>query len=520
MILDKNIAMLNKMSIQELIDWFQDIEAKLTDNQNKIAKDLLKEIRSRLSFLDNVGLGYLSLERQSRSLSGGEAQRIRLATQIGSELVGVTYILDEPSIGLHQRDNQKLITSLKSLRDLGNSIIVVEHDEEIMMESDHIIDIGPLAGEQGGHIVAQGPPKEFLNQKSTTASFLKGDLAFDIPKERRKASQWISIKKASGNNLKNVDVDIPLGVFCCIAGVSGSGKSTLINETLYPILSQKFYKSYTFPLPYGSVEGIDQLDKVIEIDQSPIGRTPRSNPATYMKILDDIRVLYSNTSESKIRGYNPGRFSFNVKGGRCEECEGAGLKTIEMNFLPDIQVLCEKCNGKRYNKQTLEIRYKHLSIYDVLNLSVSEAINVFESMPKIYSKLKTLEDVGLGYIKLGQSSTTLSGGEAQRVKLASELCKRDTGKTMYILDEPTTGLHFQDIQMLFGVLQQLVDKGNSIVIIEHNLDVIKMCDYIIDMGPEGGKAGGMIVAKGTPEELSKDKNSVTGKFLKGLLVQK
>lgn len=511
---EKNIAELSEMGLDELLAWFGGIEKYFTENQNKIAKDILKEIRDRLGFLINVGLHYLSLNRSGKSLSGGEAQRIRLATQIGSELMGITYILDEPSIGLHPRDNDKLIKSLQKLRDIGNNIIVVEHDKEIMLESDYLIDIGPKAGTYGGEVIAEGRPKDFLKQKTLTADYLSGKLDFEIPKKRIKPTQWLKIKGAKGNNLKDVDVDIPLGVLCCITGVSGSGKSSLISETLQPILSNYFYKSHSFPLPYKKIEGLDLINKVISIDQSPIGRTPRSNPATYMKVFDLIRTLYADTMESKIRGYKPGRFSFNVKGGRCEACEGAGLKTIEMNFLPDIQVPCEKCQGKRYNRETLDIRYKHLSIYDVLELSISEAVGVFENLPNIYNKLKTLEDVGLGYLKLGQPSTTISGGEAQRVKLASELCKRDTGKTMYILDEPTTGLHFQDIQMLYNVLKRLIDKGNTVLVIEHNLDIIKMSDYIIDMGPEGGKAGGEIVAKGTPEEIIINKKSLTGEYLK------
>jgi len=453
------------------------------------------------------------LHRQTRSLSGGEAQRIRLATQIGTELSGVTYILDEPSIGLHPRDNTRLIQSLKKLRDLNNSILVVEHDKEIMLESDYIIDVGPKAGRFGGEIIGKATPQEFLKLNTTTAAYLNGELDFEIPKKRRKSTQWIKLIGATGNNLQDVTAEIPLGVLCCVTGVSGSGKSSLINDTLYPILSQYFYKSHQFPLPYKKIEGIDLIDKVIDIDQSPIGRTPRSNPATYMKVFDLIRNLYADTMESKIRGYKPGRFSFNVKGGRCEACEGAGLKTIEMNFLPDIQVHCEICQGKRYNKETLDIRFKHLSIYDVLELSISEALPIFENIPNIHIKLKTLEDVGLGYLKLGQPSTTISGGEAQRVKLASELCKRDTGKTLYILDEPTTGLHFQDIVLLYNVLNKLIEKGNSVVIIEHNLDVIKMADYIIDIGPDGGKKGGKIVAAGTPEEIIKSKDSLTAKYL-------
>ncbi|MCE2963998.1 MAG: excinuclease ABC subunit UvrA [Chitinophagales bacterium] len=510
---EKNISELSQMGLDELLVWFDGIEKHFSDNQNKIAKDILKEIRDRLGFLINVGLHYLNLTRGGKTLSGGEAQRIRLATQIGSELMGITYILDEPSIGLHPRDNDKLIKSLKKLRDLGNNVIVVEHDKEIMLESDFLIDIGPLAGEYGGEIIAAGAPKEFMKMNTSTADYLAGKLDFVIPKKRKQSEKWIEIKGATGHNLKKIDVKIPLGVLCCITGVSGSGKSSLISETLQPILSQYFYKSHALPLPYKSITGLENINKVISIDQSPIGRTPRSNPATYMKVFDLIRTLYSDTMESKIRGYKPGRFSFNVKGGRCEGCEGAGLKTIEMNFLPDIQVPCEKCQGKRYNRETLDIRYKHLSIYDVLELSITEAVQIFEHLPSIYQKLKTLEDVGLGYLKLGQPSTTISGGEAQRVKLASELCKRDTGNTMYILDEPTTGLHFQDIQMLYNVLKRLVDKGNSILIIEHNLDIIKMADYIIDMGPEGGKDGGNIVAVGSPEEISKIKSSLTGLYL-------
>ena len=510
---EKNISELSQMGLDELLVWFDGIEQYFSANQNKIAKDILKEIRDRLGFLINVGLHYLNLNRGGKSLSGGEAQRIRLATQIGSELMGITYILDEPSIGLHPRDNDKLIRSLKKLRDIGNNIIVVEHDKEIMLESDFLIDIGPKAGEFGGEVIAAGTPQEFLKMSTSTADYLSGKLDFELPKKRKMPENWLEIKGANGHNLKKIDVQIPLGVLCCITGVSGSGKSSLISETLQPILSQYFYKSHALPLPYKSIKGLELINKVISIDQSPIGRTPRSNPATYMKVFDLIRTLYADTMESKIRGYKPGRFSFNVKGGRCEGCEGAGLKTIEMNFLPDIQVPCEKCQGKLYNRETLDIRYKHLSIYDVLNLSISEAVQVFEHLPSIYQKLKTLEDVGLGYLKLGQPSTTISGGEAQRVKLASELCKRDTGNTMYILDEPTTGLHFQDIQMLYNVLKRLVDKGNSILIIEHNLDIIKMADYIIDMGPEGGKAGGNVVAIGSPEQIIKNKASLTGQYL-------
>jgi excinuclease ABC subunit A len=511
---EKNIAELSEMDLQQLFDWFDNVEKRLDKKQNIIAKDLLKEIRDRIEFLLNVGLDYLCLHRQTKSLSGGEAQRIRLATQIGSQLVGITYILDEPSIGLHQRDNQKLIATLKNLRDLGNTVIVVEHDKEIMEASDYIIDIGPKAGKGGGDVIAAGTPADFLNQPSTTAAYLKGTIQIQYSKNRRKPNGWIELKGCKGNNLKDVSVKFPLGIFTCVTGVSGGGKSTLVNETLYPILSKYFYKSHMFPLTYSKIEGIDQVDKVIEIDQSPIGRTPRSNPATYIKVFDDIRNLFAIIPEAKIRGYKTGRFSFNVKGGRCETCEGAGMRTIEMNFLPDILVPCERCGGKRYNRETLEIRYKHKSIADVLGMNVDEAVPFFEHIPKIYTKLKTLQDVGLGYLTLGQSSTTLSGGEAQRVKLSSELSKRDTGKTFYILDEPTTGLHFQDIMLLLDVLQKLVEKGNSVLVIEHNLDVIKVADYIIDMGPEGGNKGGMVVAVGTPEEVIKVKESITGRYLK------
>lgn len=509
-----HIGQLSEMDLNQLYQWFTGIEKRLNAKQNTIAKDLLKEIRTRIEFLLNVGLDYLCLNRSSKTLSGGEAQRIRLATQIGSQLVGVTYILDEPSIGLHQRDNVKLINSLKNLRDLGNTVIVVEHDKEIMEACDYIIDIGPKAGKEGGYVVGQGNPSEFIKGTTPTAAFLSGKRRINIPSKRRVPQDWIRLEGAKGNNLKDITVDFPLGVFCCITGVSGGGKSTLVNETLFPILSHYFYKSHQIPLAYKHFEGIKKLDKVIEIDQSPIGRTPRSNPATYIKVFDEIRNLFAEVPEAKIRGYKAGRFSFNVKGGRCETCEGAGVRSIEMNFLPDIEVPCERCQGKRYNRETLEIRYKHKSIADVLGMTVDESIPFFEHIPKIYQKVKTLQDVGLGYLTLGQSSTTLSGGEAQRVKLSSELSKKDTGKTLYILDEPTTGLHFQDIDLLLDVLQKLVDKGNSILVIEHNMDVIKVADYVIDLGPEGGNKGGNVVAKGTPEEVIKEKNSITGKFLK------
>jgi excinuclease ABC subunit A len=463
----------------------------------------------------DVGLDYLSLNRSSRSISGGESQRIRLATQIGSKLKGITYILDEPSIGLHQRDNQRLITALKSLRDVGNTVIVVEHDKDIMMHADHLIDIGPGAGKHGGYIVSQGKPAMFLKENTPTANFLKGTQKIDVPTDRRKGSGLcIELQGASGNNLKNVNVQFPLGKFICVTGVSGSGKSTLINETLYPILSQYVFNSKANPMPYKSIKGLDLIDKVIEIDQSPIGRTPRSNPATYCNFFNDVRQLFAIIPEAKIRGYKPGRFSFNVKGGRCETCEGAGMKTIEMNFLPDVHVHCERCNGKRFNRETLEIRYKGKSISDVLDMTVAEATSFFKHIPSLFRKVKTLEDVGLGYISLGQSAVTLSGGEAQRVKLATELAKKDTGKTFYILDEPTTGLHFQDIEMLLSVLQKLADRGNTVLVIEHNMDVIKVADHIIDLGPEGGSGGGKILAIGTPEQIVKVKESITGIFLK------
>jgi excinuclease ABC subunit A len=511
----KNIFELASMDLQTLSKWFDGLEKRLSERQNMIASEILKEIRARIGFLLDVGLEYLNLDRVSKSLSGGEAQRIRLATQIGSQLVNVLYILDEPSIGLHQRDNEKLISALKNLRDLGNSILVVEHDKDMIMEADHVIDVGPAAGVHGGQIVAQGTPSQILKSNTITAQYINGERAIEIPKSRRKGNgKSIKLEKATGNNLRNVDLEIPLGKFICVTGVSGSGKSTLINETLYPILNQYIYHSKRKPLAYKAVKGLENVDKVIEIDQTPIGRTPRSNPATYTGVFSDIRNLFVQLPEAKIRGYKPGRFSFNVKGGRCETCEGAGMKVIEMNFLPDVQVLCETCNGKRYNRETLEVRYKGKSIADVLNMSIEEAVPFFENMPQILRKIKTIQDVGLGYITIGQSSVTLSGGEAQRVKLATELSKKDTGKTIYILDEPTTGLHFEDIRILLGVLDELVNRGNTVLVIEHNMDVIKVADHVIDMGPEGGAGGGQIIFTGTPEELAKDKKSYTGKFLK------
>ena len=512
---DQSISDLAQNSIVELQNWFVGIENRLNDRQNRIAGEILKEIRKRLKFLNDVGLGYLSLDRPLRSLSGGEAQRIRLATQIGTQLVGVMYILDEPSIGLHQRDNLKLIKALQDLRDLGNSVLVVEHDKEMMLKADHIIDIGPGAGRHGGEVVAQGSPKKFIKQGSTTAQYLEEKLSIKIPAKRRLSNGTnLILQGASGNNLKKIDVEFPLGTMICVTGVSGSGKSTLIHDTLFPILNGHFYRSRKTPMPYLKIDGLSNIDKVIEIDQAPIGRTPRSNPATYTGVFTDIRSLFTGLPEAKIRGYKPGRFSFNVKGGRCETCEGAGMKLIEMDFLPDVHVHCETCKGKRYNRETLEIRFKGKSISDVLEMTVEEAVKFFEHHPKILRKIKTLDDVGLGYITLGQHATTLSGGEAQRVKLATELSKKDTGKTFYILDEPTTGLHFQDIQHLLNVLNKLVDKGNTVLIIEHNLDVIKMADYIIDLGPEGGDGGGTVVARGTPEELSKNAKSYTGAYLK------
>ena len=512
---EKNIAELCDMDISDVTFWFDEINKYLTDKQKLIATEVIKEIKDRLAFLMNVGLDYLALSRSSKSLSGGEAQRIRLATQIGSQLVGVLYILDEPSIGLHQRDNDKLIRSLEQLRDIGNSVIVVEHDKDMIERADYVIDIGPKAGKYGGEIISNGTPTELLSSDTLTASYLNGKLKIEIPKKRRDGNgKTLKLSGATGNNLKNVTIEIPLGKMICITGVSGSGKSTLINETLYPILNAYYFNGVKKPKPYKKIEGLEHLDKVIDIDQSPIGRTPRSNPATYTEVFSEIRNLFTMTSESMIRGYKAGRFSFNVKGGRCETCEGSGVRTIEMNFLPDVYVECETCQGKRFNRETLEIRFKGKSISDVLNMTVDEAVPFFENIPKIYRKVKTIQDVGLGYITLGQQSTTLSGGEAQRIKLAGELSKKDTGNTFYILDEPTTGLHFEDIRVLMDVINKLVDKGNTIVIIEHNMDVIKLADYIIDIGPEGGKNGGEVVAKGTPEEVAKNKKSHTAGFLK------
>ena len=516
---NKSIADLTKMDINDLLNWFNELPKNLSDNQNIIGQEIIKEIKTRLQFLLDVGLNYLSLNRSSKSLSGGEAQRIRLATQIGSELVGVLYILDEPSIGLHQRDNEKLINSLKILRDLGNSVIVVEHDKDMIEQADHIIDIGPYAGKNGGEIISHGNFKNILSHQTLTADYLNGKKNIEIPKKRRIGNgKFLEISGCTGNNLKNISVNIPLGLMVGITGVSGSGKSSLINETLYPILNNYYFNGTKEPLSYKSIKGLENLDKVIDINQSPIGRTTRSNPATYTGVFSEIRNLFSKIPESMIRGYKPGRFSFNVTGGRCETCKGGGLKVIEMNFLPDVYVQCETCMGKRFNRETLEIRYKGKSISDVLNMTISEAVTFFEQIPKIYRKLKTLKDVGLGYITLGQQSTTLSGGEAQRIKLASELSKRDTGNTIYILDEPTTGLHFEDIRVLIEVLQKLVDKGNTILIIEHNMDVIKVVDYIIDIGKEGGKEGGTIIASGTPEQLIKNNDSYTGKYLKKELI--
>ena len=514
-IVEKNIADLSAMDLDKLADWFNGLEKRINEKQNTIAKDILKEIRERLQFLLDVGLTYLTLYRPSKSLSGGEYQRIRLATQIGSQLQGITYILDEPSIGLHQRDNQRLIVALQNLRDIGNSILVVEHDKDIMLAADHLVDIGPKAGIHGGSIVAMGTPAEVLKSGSETSLYLSGKKSIAIPAERRKGNgKFIELKGVSGNNLKNVTVKFPLGKLILVTGVSGSGKSTLINETLYPLLSRFCYNSKTEPLPYKTITGLENIDKVIEIDQSPIGRTPRSNPATYCGFFTDIRTLFAAVPESKIRGYNAGRFSFNVKSGRCEVCEGGGMRVIEMNFLPDVHVHCEKCNGKRYNRETLEIRYKGKSISDVLNMTVDEAVEFFSAVPFIYRKIKVLQEVGLGYITLGQSAVTLSGGEAQRVKLATELGKRDTGKTFYILDEPTTGLHFQDIQHLLDVLNKLVDRGNTVLVIEHNLDMIKTGDHIIDIGPEGGNGGGEVLFEGEPEAMAKIKLGFTAKYLK------
>lgn len=511
----KNIFELATMDINELQSWFDNLEDRLTERQNVIAKEILKEIRARIVFLLDVGLSYLTLDRTAKTLSGGEAQRIRLATQIGSQLMNVMYILDEPSIGLHQRDNARLINALKNLRDLGNTVLVVEHDKDMILEADHVIDMGPAAGVHGGQVVAQGTPAELMKAHTLTTFYINGEREIAIPKKRREGNgKVLSLKKATGHNLKKVSVDFPLGKMIGITGVSGSGKSSLITETLYPILNHHFFRAKKHPLPYEKIERLEDIDKVIEIDQTPIGRTPRSNPATYTSVFSDIRNLYVALPESRIRGYKPGRFSFNVKGGRCETCQGAGMKVIEMNFLPDVQVPCEECGGRRYNRETLEVRYRGKSISDVLDMSIEDATPFFEHIPSIYRKVKTLLDVGLGYIRLGQASTTLSGGEAQRVKLATELSKKDTGNTFYILDEPTTGLHFEDINVLLGVLNQLVDKGNTVLVIEHNLDVIKTVDHVIDLGPEGGSGGGKILFSGTPEGLCKVKGSFTGQFLK------
>lgn len=512
---NKNIAELANMDISELRTWIDNAMEHLDPQQKAIANEIVKEIKTRLDFLLEVGLDYLSLNRQSASLSGGESQRIRLATQIGSQLVNVLYILDEPSIGLHQRDNERLIKSLKELRDIGNTVIVVEHDKDMMLAADYVVDIGPKAGRKGGEVVFQGTPQDMLKQHTITSMYLNGEMNIEIPKQRRKGNgKSIIIHGAKGNNLKNIDVEFPLGKLIVVTGVSGSGKSTLINETLQPILSKHFYRSLKEPLEYDSIEGIENIDKIVDVDQSPLGRTPRSNPATYTGVFSDIRSLFVNLPEAKIRGYKPGRFSFNVKGGRCEACNGNGYKTIEMNFLPDVMVPCEVCHGKRYNRETLEVRYKGKSIADVLEMTVNQAVEFFENVPDILRKIKTIQDVGLGYIRLGQPSTTLSGGESQRVKLATELSKKDTGRTLYILDEPTTGLHFEDIRILMDVLQKLVDRGNTVIVIEHNLDVIKMADHIIDIGPEGGRAGGKVCATGTPENVAKSKNSFTALFLK------
>lgn len=521
---DKNISELASMDIAELQEWLNEVHKHMEPQQLKIAEEILKEIQKRINFLLEVGLDYLTLNRQSATLSGGESQRIRLATQIGSQLVNVLYILDEPSIGLHQRDNERLIKSLKELRDLGNTVIVVEHDKDMMLAADYIVDIGPKAGRKGGEVVFQGIPHKLLelpeSSGTSTGMYLSGKKSIQIPKERRKGNgKYIKIKGAKGNNLKNIDVEFPLGKLIVVTGVSGSGKSTLINETLQPILSKHFYRSLKKPMPYDAIEGIENIDKVVNVDQSPLGRTPRSNPATYTGVFSDIRNLFVNLPEAKIRGYKPGRFSFNVRGGRCEACGGNGYKTIEMNFLPDVMVSCEVCHGKRYNRETLEVRYKGKSIADVLDMTINQAVDFFEAVPNILQKIKTIQDVGLGYIKLGQPSTTLSGGESQRVKLATELSKRDTGKTLYILDEPTTGLHFEDIRILMNVLEKIVDRGNTVIIIEHNLDVIKMADYVIDIGPEGGRKGGEILAVGTPEEVAKSKKGYTPPFLRNELNQ-
>ena len=511
----RNIAELSEMDVVDLVEWFKKLPKHLSESQTLISREILKEISTRLQFLLDVGLDYLSINRSSKSLSGGEAQRIRLATQIGSQLVGVLYILDEPSIGLHQRDNEKLIKSLIALRDVGNSVIVVEHDKDMIEQADHVIDIGPMAGKHGGEIISQGTPKQILNSGTITADYLSGVRQIEVPKNRRSGNgKFLELKGCTGNNLKNVSIKLPLAKMIGITGVSGSGKSTLINETLYPILNNYYFHGVMEPMPYTSIKGLDHLDKVIDINQSPIGRTPRSNPATYTGVFGEIRALFAKIPEAMIRGYKLGRFSFNVVGGRCETCKGGGLRVIEMNFLPDVYVECESCQGKRFNRETLEIRYKGKSISDVLNMTIDEGVDFFEHIPKIFRKLKTIKNVGLGYITLGQQSTTLSGGEAQRIKLATELSKRDTGNTIYILDEPTTGLHFEDIRVLMGVLNTLVDKGNTVVIIEHNMDVIKTVDYIIDIGPEGGNGGGELIAKGTPESIIKNKLSHTARFLK------
>jgi len=511
----KNISELAAMDISTLMEWLVNLETRMDERQQVIATEILKEIRARLGFLLDVGLNYLTLDRSSKTLSGGEAQRIRLATQIGSQLVNVLYILDEPSIGLHQRDNERLISSLKNLRDIGNSVLVVEHDKDMILNADYVIDMGPAAGINGGKVVAKGTPKDIVEADTLTAAYLNGRKEVSIPQQRRTGNgKTLTLKGATGNNLKNISLDFPLGTLILVTGVSGSGKSSLITGTLYPILNKHFFRAKSTPMPYKSIEGLEHIDKVIEIDQSPIGRTPRSNPSTYTGVFSDIRTLFVQLPEAKIRGYKPGQFSFNVKGGRCETCQGAGMKIIEMNFLPDVQVPCETCQGKRYNRETLEVRYRGKSISDVLDMSIDEAVEFFENIPSIYRKIKTLKDVGLGYITLGQSSTTLSGGEAQRVKLATELSKKDTGNTFYILDEPTTGLHFEDVNVLLGVINRLVDRGNTVLIIEHNLDVIKVADWIIDMGPEGGRNGGKLIFSGTPEELVKQKNSETGRFLR------
>lgn len=515
---DKNIHQLGEMDIDKLQAWLTEAPNHMGEKEQRIAEEILKEIRTRLQFMLDVGLNYVALNRSSKTLSGGESQRIRLATQIGSQLVNVLYILDEPSIGLHQRDNERLIKSLKQLRDIGNTVIVVEHDEDMMRNADYIVDIGPGAGRKGGNVIFQGTAKELLKTDTLTASYLNGTKQIEMPKERREGKgNSIILRGACGNNLKNVDAEFPLGKLIVVTGVSGSGKSTLVNETLLPILSQHFYKSLKKPMPYDSIDGIDNIDKVVSVDQSPIGRTPRSNPATYTGVFSDIRSLFVNLPEAKIRGYKPGRFSFNVKGGRCETCGGNGYRTIEMNLLPDVYVPCEACHGRRYNTETLEVRYKGKSIADVLDMTINQAVEFFEPIPRIKQKLRILQEVGLGYIKVGQPSTTLSGGESQRVKLATELAKRDTGKTFYILDEPTTGLHFEDIRILMEILQRLVNRGNTVLIIEHNLDVIKMADHIIDLGPEGGSGGGKIIATGTPEEIIRNKNSITARFLKKFL---